>query len=182
MPGLLATISERPPGLLMLSLFRGRNVALPPPFFLSHAMHLAATSSSLTTMLLRPPPNAIPLISPLCLSLAKAASVIADPGLFVLSSWRARARLNSRSDSLTLASDLSLSAASSDSCFCKRRSSSARDVLSSPGLSLWRSSPTSSKSSRTIVASSNISSRSASLLEDICSACSALSASNLFSA
>ena len=57
-PGLFATIRERPPGRLVDSLLRGRKVALPPPFCLSHAMHLAATSSSVTTMLLSPAPRA----------------------------------------------------------------------------------------------------------------------------
>ena len=40
-------------------LLSGKKVALPPLFCLSHLMHFEATSSSPTTMLLSPFPNAV---------------------------------------------------------------------------------------------------------------------------
>ena len=178
-------------------------MALPPPFCLSQEIHLAATSSSVTTMLLSPAPKAlasasscdgsfgavssprepsIPFTSPLWRSLTSAASVTAEPWLLARPSWRALALFKSLSASLTLISERSLSPASSASCLCIRRSSSARELRSVVGWSLCRSSPTSSRSSRTIVASSNSSSRSASLLEAIWEVCSAKSAFSLASA
>ena len=187
----------------MLSLLSGRKVALPPPFCLSQDMHLAATSSSVTTMLLRPAPRAlasasscdgsfgavnspsepsIPFTSPLWRSLVSAANVTAEPGVLARPSWRARALFNPLSASLTLISERFLSSTSSPSCFCSRRSSSANELRSVGGWSPCRSSPTSSRSSRTIVASSNSSSRSANLLEAIWEVCSARSEFNLASA